>query len=65
MEKVKDYFKRFPNSDEVFESGGKFYHSRGAADSYGNGDVKKHTRKEVESKKIADTENKETDTKKR
>lgn len=47
MEKLKDYFKRYPASQEVYENGGQLFHTRGAADSYGKGQTKKYTRKEV------------------
>ncbi len=47
MKKVKDYFERYPNSNEVFENGGKLFHTRGAADSFGKGETKRHTRAEV------------------
>lgn len=47
MEKLKDYFKRYPTSQEVYENGGQLFHNRGAADSYGKGETKKYTRKEV------------------
>jgi len=49
MEKLKDYFKRYPASQEVYENGGQLFHSRGAADSYRKGETRKYTRKEVES----------------
>lgn len=48
MEKIKDYFKRYPVSQEVYENGGILFHTRGAADSYGTGETKRHTRKEAE-----------------
>jgi len=35
-EKLKDYFTRYPNNDEVFENNGVLFHNRGAADSFGN-----------------------------
>lgn len=47
MEKIKDYFKRYPNSEEVYENGGKLFHKRGAAESYGKTETKKYTRKEA------------------
>lgn len=48
MEKIKDYFKRYPSSEEVYENGGQLFHNRGAADSYGKGETKRTTRKEIE-----------------
>lgn len=47
MDKIKDYFKRYPKSKEVFECGGLLFHSRGAAESYGKGEVKRHAREGV------------------
>lgn len=47
MEKLKDYFKRYPISQEVYENGGQLFHTRGAADSYGKGETKKYTRQSV------------------
>ena len=47
MEKIKDYFKRYPLSNEVYECGGVLFHDRGAAESFGKGDVTKHTRESV------------------
>lgn len=47
MEKVKDYFKRYPLSPEVYENGGVLFHNRGAADSHGAEETKKYTRKQV------------------
>ncbi|MDR2557037.1 MAG: hypothetical protein LBC49_04910 [Bacteroidales bacterium] len=47
MEKIKDYFKRFPQSDECYEVDGRLFHTHGAAISFGS-DVKKWTRAEVE-----------------
>ena len=47
MDKIKDYFKRYPNSSEVFECGGLLFHTRGAAESYGKGDVKRYVRERV------------------
>lgn len=45
MEKIKDYFARYPNNDEVYEKGGVLFHTRGAADSYGNAkETVRHTR---------------------
>ncbi|MFT4168013.1 MAG: hypothetical protein QM653_02690 [Dysgonomonas sp.] len=48
MEKVKDYFKRYPVSQEVYENGGVLFHTRGAAESYGTGETKRYTRKDAE-----------------
>jgi hypothetical protein len=53
MEKIKDYFNRYPNSEEVYENGGVLFHNRGDADSYAKGDTKKYTRKEAEATKAA------------
>ena len=47
MEKIKDYFDRYPQSDEVFENDGVLFHTRGAADSYSKGDTVKYTRAKV------------------
>lgn len=44
MEAIKDYFERYPHSNEVFVNDGVLFHTRGAAESYGKGDVVKHTR---------------------
>ncbi|MDR1199053.1 MAG: hypothetical protein LBK94_08615 [Prevotellaceae bacterium] len=46
MEKIKDYFERYPNSNECFEAGGRLFHTHGAAISFGS-DVKKWTRADV------------------
>lgn len=46
MEKINDYFKRYPTSEEVYENGGLLFHNRGAADSYGQGETNRHTRKQ-------------------
>lgn len=48
-DKIKDYFKRYPVSREVFENGNILFHTRGAADSYSKGETKKHTRISVNS----------------
>jgi hypothetical protein len=53
MEKLKDYFKRYPVSQEVYENGGQLFHNRGAADSYGKGETKKYTRQSVNSEQLA------------
>lgn len=46
--KVKSYFDRYPLSNEVYEKGGKLFHTKGAADSYPKGDeTKKHTRGQI------------------
>lgn len=55
-EKIKDYFKRYPNSKEVFENGGHLFHTRGAADSFGKGETKKYPRPSVKST-TAESEN--------
>ena len=48
-EKLKDYFIRYPHNDEVYENNGVLFHSRGAADSFGNAqDTKRYTRTEIE-----------------
>ena len=47
MENLKDYFNRYPNNNEVFENDGVLFHDRGSAESYGKGDVTKHTRTKV------------------
>ncbi|MDR2472148.1 MAG: hypothetical protein LBD53_01110 [Tannerella sp.] len=44
-EKLKDYFERYPASEEVFENGGVFFHTRGAAESFGKGETTRYTRK--------------------
>jgi len=52
MEKLKDYFSRYPQSKEVFENSGVLFHTRGAADSFGNAsDTKRYTRNEIEASK--------------
>lgn len=48
MEKIKDYFDRYPQSQEVFENEGVLFHTRGAAESYGTGEYTRHTRKQVD-----------------
>jgi len=58
MEKIKNYFSRYPNNSEVFENGGKLFHTRGAAHSYNQGDTTRYTREQVE--KPANDETKET-----
>lgn len=52
MSKVNSFFERYPNSNEVFENGGKLFHDRGAADSYGKSETKKYIR---ESARATDT----------
>lgn len=47
MEKLKDYFTRYPHNNEVYENGGILFHTRGAADSYGKTVTKMYTRREV------------------
>lgn len=47
-EKIKNYFKRYPHSNEVFEKGGLLFHNKGAAESYPKGELKKHIREQVE-----------------
>lgn len=54
MEKIRDYFKRYPNSTEVFENGGKLFHTRGAADSFGKGETKRYTREQTKDEKPLD-----------
>lgn len=34
--KIVSYFKRFPQSDCVYECNGMLFHTRGAAESYGD-----------------------------
>lgn len=47
-EKLKDYFTRYPNSDEVYENDGVLFHNRGAADSFGNAkETVRHTKAKV------------------
>lgn len=47
-EKLKDYFTRYPNNDEVFENNGVLFHNRGAADSFGNAkETVRYTRAKV------------------
>jgi len=48
MDKIRDFFKRYPNSVEVFENGGKLFHTRGAADSFGKGKTTGYTMDQVE-----------------
>jgi len=48
MDKIKSYFERYPNSNEVFENGGKLFHNQGAAESFGQGETTKYTREQVE-----------------
>jgi hypothetical protein len=52
MEKIKDYFDRYPQSDEVFENDGVLFHTRGAADSFSKGDTVKYTRAKVMAEKV-------------
>ena len=47
MDKIKSYFSRYPKSDECFENGGLLFHNRGAADSYGKTETKRHTRSQL------------------
>lgn len=54
-EKIKDYFKRYPNSKECFVNGGLLFHTRGAADSYGKDETKVHYRK-IEAATTTETE---------
>ena len=61
MEKIKDYFKRYPLSNEVYECAGVLFHNRGAAESYGKGDVTKHTRESIEAAVLADSGDDEDD----
>jgi hypothetical protein len=55
MEKIKDYFKRFPQSDECYETEGRLFHTKGAAMSFGE-KIKKWTRAEAEKEKEAATD---------
>lgn len=51
-EKVKNYFDRCPDTvTEVWASGGKLWTSAGAAESGGDGTVKKYTRAMFAAKK--------------
>ncbi len=45
--KLKDYFERYPNSNECYENGGVLFHDRGAADSYGQGETRRYTRVDI------------------
>lgn len=47
MENLKDYFNRYPHNDEVFETGGVLFHTRGAAESYGKETPVRYTREKV------------------
>ena len=44
--KLKDYFTRYANSDEVFVANGTLFHKAGDAQSFG-GEVNKYTREQV------------------
>lgn len=46
MNKIKDYFNRYPQSNEVYETDGVLFHTEGAAQSFGKGEITKHTRQE-------------------
>lgn len=48
MDKIKDYFDRYPNSEEVFENGGRLFHNSGAADSFAQTETKRYSRTEAE-----------------
>ncbi len=66
-EKLKDYFTRYPNNDEVFENNDVLFHNRGAADSFGNAkETVRHTRAKVMESPInspaVDVKNEDTDT---
>lgn len=56
MDKIRDYFRRYPVSQEVYENGGSLFHTRGSADSYGKAETKRFTRKEVEAAATKETE---------
>ena len=61
MDKIRDYFNRYPNNDEVFECGGVLFHNEGAALSYGKGVVKRYTRAELTTNAPAKVAEKITD----
>lgn len=42
--RIKDYFKRYPQNDEVYECGGVLFHTEGAAQSFGGGKVSRYVR---------------------
>lgn len=44
---LKDYFERYPNSNECYVNGGVLFHDRGAADSYGQGETRRYTRVDI------------------
>lgn len=48
IDKLQDYFERYPQSEEVYVTDGLLFHKRGMAESYGSGEAKRYTRKEVE-----------------
>lgn len=60
-EKIKDYFKRYPNSKECFVNGGLLFHTRGAADSYGKDETKVHHRTPAKTEAATTTETKVDD----
>jgi hypothetical protein len=47
MEKIKDYFNRYPQSQEVYENGGVLFHDQGSAESYGKGETTRYTREQL------------------
>ena len=59
--KVKSFFDRHPNINEVFECGGKLYYTRGAADSNGNGKVKTFYRKDLKANTKASNDSTKTE----
>lgn len=61
MEKIRDYFNRYPVAQEVFENGGILFHTRGAADSYGKTDTTKYTRSQAEASVTEDEKPTESD----
>jgi hypothetical protein len=54
-EEIRDYFARYPKSNECYEAGGKLFHTAGAAMSFGT--ARKWTRKEAESETSPDNIN--------
>lgn len=56
---LEDYFKRFETSKEVYENGGKLFHDRGSADSYGKTETAKYTRSQLTKVETLDSEEKE------
>lgn len=42
--KITDHFRRYTATEVVYESGGKLYLTRSAAESYGDGTVREYSR---------------------